>query len=30
MQRARIRHPSVEHDPHDFECSVRLRDDILH
>ena len=29
MQGAYIRHPSVEHDPHDFEGSARLLDDIL-
>jgi len=29
MQGAYIRHLSVEHDPHDFEGSTRLLDDIL-
>lgn len=29
MQGAYIRHLSVEHDPHDFEGSARLLDDIL-
>ena len=29
MQGVCIRHLSVEHDPHNFECSARLLDDIL-